>query len=360
MEAKLARVRAWLEAGDAGAVLLTSQAAFAWITAGGRNHVALGEEAGIAWVLVTSDAAHLLTSTIELPRMLDEEVRGLPLDAVAFPWHDQARAVDLVAERCDLSAAVSELGTLGLPRADPSLVALRHTLVEPEVQRYRELGRDAGTAVEAVTRSVTVGDAELEVAGRLAEECLRHDILPLVNLVAADGRIDRYRHPIPTGERMSRRMMVVLSGRRHGLWASCTRLVHLGPVDDELLRRHRAAMAVDTRLILESRPGALLGEVLQAGIDQYAAEGFADEWQLHHQGGLAGYASREVVATPGSGVRLGADQVVAWNPSVTGTKSEDTVLVTEAGPELLTRTGAWPETEIELDRGSIARPLLLT
>jgi hypothetical protein len=50
---------------------------------------------------------------------------------------------------------------------------------------------------------------------------------------------------------------------------------------------------------------------------------------------------------------------VAWNPSITGVKSEDTVLVTDAGPEVLTRTGAWPQARVELDGGAVERPTIL-
>jgi hypothetical protein len=32
----------------------------------------------------------------------------------------------------------------------------------------------------------------------------------------------------------------------------------------------------------------------------------------------------------------------AWNPTIQGAKSEDTVLVTENGFEVLTATGEWP------------------
>jgi antitoxin VapB len=98
---------------------------------------------------------------------------------------------------------------------------------------------------------------------------------------------------------------------------------------------------------------------MAAAIDQYGAEGFADEWHMHHQGGLTGYAGREVFATPGEGHRLESGQALAWNPSITRVKSEDTVVVCEEGVEVLTATDGWPRVAVDLQDRTITRPALL-
>ena len=38
------------------------------------------------------------------------------------------------------------------------------------------------------------------------------------------------------------------------------------------------------------------------------------------------------------------NQAFAWNPSIAGTKSEDTILVGPEGNEILSSTGNWPTT----------------
>ena len=58
-------------------------------------------------------------------------------------------------------------------------------------------------------------------------------------------------------------------------------------------------------------------------------------WRLHHQGGPTGYASREVIATPHTAVPIEVGQAFAWNPSITGAKSEETFVLTETGPEVV-------------------------
>jgi Xaa-Pro aminopeptidase len=356
---KLDAVRAWLGKHDLDAVLFGSQAGFAWITAGGHGHVSTGEAGGVAEVLVTAGQAHLVTSNIELRRIVEEELTGLPFEPVEYPWHERARVDWLVAELCDPARTVSDLGSYGLARAEASLTALRFVLLPPEIDRFRALGRDAAEAVETAALEATPGDTELDVAARVAQEAMRRNILPLVDLVAADDRIAAYRHPLPTANRLRRTLLAALTGRRHGLHASVTRMVCFGDRDGDLAARHAAVARVDARYLLESRPGITLGEVLAAAREQYAAEGFADEWRLHHQGGTTGYAGREVFATPGEPHRLEPGQAVAWNPSITRVKSEDTAVVGEEGVEVLTSTDRWPRVEVELPGGSSTRPALL-
>ena len=68
----------------------------------------------------------------------------------------------------------------------------------------------------------------------------------------------------------------------------------------------------------------------------YAEAGFPDGWRDHHQGGTTGYASREVVASPETTQEVRAGQAFAWNPSLRGAKAEETFVLTEGGPEILT------------------------
>jgi creatinase/prolidase-like protein len=60
-------------------------------------------------------------------------------------------------------------------------------------------------------------------------------------------------------------------------------------------------------------------------------------WRLHHQGGTTGYGSREIIATPDTHDPIVAGNAFAWNPSITGYKSEETFVLTEGGPEVVTR-----------------------
>jgi Xaa-Pro aminopeptidase len=313
----------------------------------------------VASVLVTLEGSYLLTTNIELQRLLDEEVGDLPFESVPYPWHEPDGLQRAVGSATDPAGAVSDIGAARLTVADTRFAQLRFTLQASEIERYRALGRDAAEAVEAACRQARSGEAEMDLAARISAEAVRRDILPLVNLVAADERIAAYRHPLPTHNRVGRTVLAAVTGRRHGLHASLTRMVSFGEPDPDLALRHAAIRRVDAAVLLASTPGTSLGEVVRAGIERYEAEGFPGEWERHHQGGLTGYGGREIFGTPAEPYRLEANQVVAWNPSITRVKSEDTALVTADGIEILTRTDDWPTERTEVPAGHVDRPAIL-
>jgi Xaa-Pro aminopeptidase len=225
------------------------------------------------------------------------------------------------------------------------IAELRFSLTRHEIERVTALGADCGDAMGRVLRGMRPGESEIEIAARLAAELTRLEIAAPVILVAADERIERFRHPLPTGNRAQRALMAVLCGQRHGLIVALTRIVHFGRLPDDLRRRHDAVCAVDEALHRATVPGARWCDALQTAIHAYRAQGFADEWEKHHQGGPLGYETRDFKATPAETRTIQTDQLVAWNPSITGTKSEDTILAAglgRAGVTLVTSTKNWP------------------
>jgi Xaa-Pro dipeptidase len=347
-----------MEKSSRTAVLLSSQAWFAWLTAGGRDHVSMGGDQGVAWAIVTAEEAYLLSPNIERQRLIDEEAGSFPFEFVEYPWHQVEERDRIVGELCDLSRALSDSDVLGLPRLGPDFLELRRILIPEEIKRYRALGKHAAEAVELACDEANQGDTELEVAGRVSFECTRRDILPLVVLVAADDRIAAYRHPIPTSNKIGTTMLVALTGRKHGLHASLTRMVSFAPLDDDLARRHDAVTRLDAQLMIDSAPGASLGSIMSSLIERYENVGWREEWRLHHQGGLTGYAGREVFATPENDYELKSSQALAWNPSITRVKSEDTIVIVDGDFEVLTDSGQWPQVSVPTTSREALRPAI--
>jgi len=357
---KQRRVNKFLESKGCDALLLGRVDNFAWFTGGGHDHVSLAAEAGVAALLVHRDRKTLITNNVERPRLMDEEIAEQGFEEEIAPWSgdDLAPVVKRLCAGEKIASDVN-LPVPGLTACPSDIARLRWSLTPEEVARYRALGREVGEAMGEACMSLQPGMTEHEAAAAIAGEHYRRGVAPVVVLVAADDRLLKYRHPIPTDNKVKRTVMLVVCGRRHGLIASATRIVSFGPVSKELARKHRAAVEVDGALNAGTRPGTRIGDVFKKGLAAYAAQGFAEEWKLHHQGGPTGYATREYRATAETDHLVEPNQAFAWNPSIAGTKSEDTIIATRQGPEIISASPGFPTIEVKAEGLTLERPDIL-
>ena len=85
----------------------------------------------------------------------------------------------------------------------------------------------------------------------------------------------------------------------------------------------------------------------------------SDLYQLHHQGGAIGYIGRDYKATAQCTEIIRENQAFTWNPSITGMKSEDTMLATNKGPIVLSEPVLFPVVTMEKDGYVFRRPGIL-
>ena len=354
IEEKVERVVRLMHAEGLAGALVNAQHNFAWLTRGGTNGVDQSREAGVGTLLLTRDGRRfLLANRIEVERLLAEEVAGQGYEPVEFGWEEERASPTFVAERA--LALLDGGGPLGsdLPAGgatrviEAGLSRARQRLTAEEVERYRALGRDAGEALGEVARSLVPGLTESEIARRAADAVAARGARSVVTLVAADERLKRFRHPVPTTLAWEKVVMVVVCARRGGLFVSLTRLVSAGPVPEDLQARTRAAAQVNAELYAATREGATGRELYAVAARAYARAGFPGEERLHHQGGASGYRTREWVAHPASEERVMDCQAFAWNPSVTGTKVEETCLARGGATEVITASPGWPQVRSE-------------
>lgn len=354
---KLALVRALLAHENVAALRLRGSDWFAWITGGGSSTVLFTSEVGVAEVLVTHETACVLTDQIEAERLRAEQL-GEGFDFHVTPWAEPLLRERFVHGIVNGGVVLSDRP---LPLADPqerplpmALRLNRMTLGEHELQRYRVLGQQAAAAMTEVLKRARPDWSELELAAVASAALWRRGIEPALVLVAGERRLPLYRHPLPTSERLGRRAMLVFCARRHGLYANLTRCVGFdgaGPSLDEQQR----LLEVEATALAATTPGQSLAAVYHALVQAYRHADAEQAIGEHHQGGLTGYASREIIATASSATRIEAGMVCALNPSLTGMKVEDTFLITHSSHENLTFDPHWPATEV---RGR-ARPLWL-
>ena len=326
MNEKELRLAEFCRRGGYDGVWLRRRTNIAWITDGADVHVDASSTTGVASLVWTPRKKIVLTTNIESPRLADEEFDGWEIQD--HEWWREAKAPK------------GNLRNLATDFPNDPFADLRASLTALELGRIRELGHATADALEQTMLTIRPGETEHEVAGNLVGRMRNLGIQVPVMLVASDERIAKYRHPIPTDKKVGKTVMVAACPRQRGLIVAVTRLVHFGKkLPPDLRRRHDAVCRVDAAFHAATAPGQRWCDILAVGQQVYRETGFNDEWTLHHQGGPMGYEGRDYFATPGETRRVVENQAVGWNPSITGTKSEDTIL---SSGEVLTGMKNWP------------------
>lgn len=353
VQAKLAALRDLMARRDLDALVLRGIPATAWVSGGGRTNIAINQEVGVADIVVTADGVRVVTAVNEAPRLREEELAALNAEFDVVGWDGAQRAARLPSGP---RVGVDIADGLGSVDVGADVLALRRGLAPVEVARADALGADAAAAMTAAARLVSPTGSEYDAAGVIAREVMARGADPVVVLVAGGPRLAKHRHALPTTGPLGDLAMLVVCARRSGLILSLTRFVAFAPLTDEQRDTWDRLLHVDVAFNEATVPGSTVGAAFAAGAGAYAAQGFdPEEWKLHHQGGPAGYAARDEVATFGSPTPVVDSEIFAWNPSVPGLKSEDSVLTSASGPRVLTADGVWPTRRV----GSLDRPLVL-
>jgi len=363
---KIARVVEMLAAKNLGGALIGSQPNFSWLSAGGSNGIDLSREAGAGALFVRDDGkSFVLANRIEIERLLNEELAGTEFEPVEFAWEEEKASPTFVVDRArELLAGNNSLGSdihlgPGVTPLESDLARCRYQLTVSEVERLRLLGSEAAEAIGKLTRLLRPGETEREVARRAADALAAHKIRSIVTLVATDDRIDKYRHPVPTDRSWHQKLMIVVCAQRGGLIASFTRIICKGTPPDELRKRTHLAAEVNAHLLAATRPGASGADLFKVAAQAYANLGYEGEEHLHHQGGATGYRTRDWVAHPACNERVQESQAFAWNPSITGTKVEETCIAFTDRVEVVTKSSQWPQIATRVDGQEYLSPDVL-
>lgn len=370
---RIALIQAYLRERKFDGVLLTRPDNFAMATGGKRNYIWTHTDLGSNALFVDKDGrTSFVGNNIEEPRLRDEELGALGTEFHSYLWF-KGNAAACTKKHFSGNLA-SDDGSVG-PNIHGELGAIRALLTTTELEKYRRLGKLAAEAMEATLHSIRRGMPEAEIAARLVAEGAKRRCEVPVSLIAADERIAKYRHPLPTvapllsgslEERaVDRYVMVVGCFLREGLVVSLTRFCKVAELPAELETRFARICAVDALMQEATQPGRSLGEVFGALQEAFVAQGFAaDEWHNHHQGGATGYAGRTAKGKPGEhfpvlsaewparfaeiyGESLPFGSAFAWNPSGPGVKSEDTfILLPDGSQEIVSRTASLTDVEL--------------
>lgn len=361
---KVERLARLARESDLSGIVLTTQTNFAWLTGGGSNRIDGSRELGAGNLMVTAEGRRfVLANTIEMPRLLAEEVDGDGWEPLEYPWTEEHADPETLGRLARRAAGGERVGAdwpiAGAVPIDRPITRTRALLTPEEVNRYLTLGADAGRLIGDMCRALEPGEDERTIAARAAAAIATAGARAIVTLVAADDRIARFRHPVAGTRRWERQVMVVVCAQRHGLVVSLSRIVSAGRVPPALRDLTAQTATVYGRLLEATSPGARGSAIFTAAQRAYAEAGVPGEEQKHHQGGATGYRTREWVAHPASEEEVQARQAFAWNPSITGTKVEETALLDDGGIRVITGSPDWPSIPFSVSGRTLAAPGVL-
>jgi len=353
---KLARLRTLMVTINVDVVVLNQLPNIAWLTAGASTYINLTSDSGPSSLLITMDRAFVVTDRVEAERLEQEEfLPALGFTLIVEPWEQRNILIAPLL-------AAKRLGQDGLGQGvnlSRGLQILRTHLQVQEVERLCTIGSLASAAITEVMYAIQPGMTELTIARMVSGRSLAHGGYPVVNLVASDERIARFGHPLPTHKKVERYIMVVLCLRHAGLIVAITRFIHFGPIPTELAEKAQATARIDARMILGTRAGKTMSDMFALADRAYHDEGFPTAITEHHQEGSIAYLPREIFAQPDETEVIAEQQAFAWNPSIRGTKSEDTIILGPSGPQVITQTPDWPIVSVTIDNQTISRPAIL-
>jgi Xaa-Pro aminopeptidase len=360
IEKKVENLRSIMSEEGLDGMYISKQEHFAWVTAGGDNIVTRFVEDGICAIFITQNGRYYFCNNIEAQRMIDEEF----LDQLGFEartmWWFENKTMNFIDELIGTSGILAaDVALPGAIDANPFIRELEKVLCENEIGRYIHLGNVFSNTIESFMATIKPGDTELEISGRLGAKMWENGIEPVLFLIASDERIYKYRHPIPTEKKLEKLLMISCNARYKGLVTKITRMLHFGKISPEFQEQYRQTAAIENAMADVTKPGVDDIVPYNLAVKMYEDFGHHEMWKVHHQGGPQSYTNGFYLITPDTHNVVKLHQCYGYNPSITGTKTEDGFVVTEEGPLFITYPVTFPAVKEEINGFEYVRPGIL-
>ena len=353
------RLHTFMKESGYDAVVIGTQANFAWISCGGSSQVISSSDIGEAILVFTEDKRICIANTMDAGRIMEQELGGLCFELVSLKWLDTPRdeyAANLVKD----IKALSDFPIAGAECDFKKFYKLHYPLTEPEIERYRVLGKEAEAilwdAANHVRPGMTGSDAETLLRCEYAKEKIGVPVM----IIGADEEISSWRHPIPWGKAIKKTLMIVLVVTRNGLSVPITRMVQFGEVPEDMRIKFNAVQTIAAESILSCKKGAKFYDISMRQKELYRQLGFVSEWEKHFTGGLTGYIISDGSLCMDKDATMTDAMTFNWYVTITGVNTEDTMIITSDGYELFTVNGIWPTRKVETEKGTVELPDILT
>ena len=363
IQEKEKRIQEYMANKKLDGIILNRSDNWAWITGGRNDRIIYTTEYSMMYLIITKDLKkYCITPNVESNRLEIEDLGDIDYKIYSFPWYDDSQKEALFRKIIKDKKFASDVESInGVNKLDEDFNRLRFSLTENEIIKYRQLGKWCRESIEDTARSIEKGITEQEISGIAIGKLGMFGIFPHVLMVGSDERIFNFRHPLTTNKKVKKYVIIVLCGSKWGLVLAMSRLVHFGEISKELNNKMKKVTEIEAKLIANSRPGKSFSDISKVINDSYEKAGYPDMWKLHYQGGPIGYNVREYSWTPDNDRVFYDNQAIAWNPTITGVKSEDTFISMNGNIEFISykKDKSWPFFEHNIYGHKIFRPSIL-
>ena len=358
MQIKEDKIRELLAERGLGGIILSTQTNFLWFTSGKRNDVLKNADISLVNLFITKDKKYLISSSSDIDRVMAEELAGLGFEPVKYEWYDGS-ALEAAGKLIPGGKIGADFSDGGVENVEDGLMELRIDLTEYEMEKAAKFCKQYSMLLTDFCLTLKSGISEKKLANDFIFACSAHDIRLPVALVGSDERIFKYRHPVATDKKIDRYILFATVAEKDGLNISITRLVYFGEAPKDIIKKQEAVNHIEAVFCSNSKPGASLKEIFNAGKKAYRDAGYEDEWKNHTQGGIIGYKAREIVATDLSDYKLKNNNLLSWNPTVAGAKAEDIYLLDGDKTRQLSIDEGWPYMEVSAGGRKFKMPKIL-
>ena len=355
---KQEKVDKLLEENDLDGMIFSTNANFKWLSCGGVNDVIKNDNTSLVYLFFTKGKRYLIASRSDSSRVMEEELDGLGYDSLLYNWYDED-VLDGIKKTDFKGRLGADIQIADAAVLSDKLASTRAVLTEPELKRYKALCREYTKILTGYCKTLKPGLTEKEIAAGLAFEGNKLGMRFPVLMVGSDERISSYRHPCATFKKVSKYVLFATVIEREGICANVSRSIYFGDPSSDLVQKQDAVNQIISIYQHNSRPGVTLGELFELGKKAYGEVGHGDEWKNHLQGGISGYAPLEFLTIEGSKVKVAENNIMGWNPTIKGAKSEDPIHITKDGPVQYTIDDDWPSKEYKVDGKGYIRPLIM-
>jgi Xaa-Pro aminopeptidase len=310
---------------------------------------------GFGYLLLTPRRKLLVSHWMDGRRLIEEQAPDQGYELVTLYWHEGS-PVEKILELARGLRLGADFPLPGAKLLGAELTNLHYPLTDLDLRRLRWIGQKSNAILTQAAQSIQPDLSEIELAADLlrlyASEGMTIDVL----IIGFDDRISRYRHPMPTGNRLKRYALLHPAVRRWGLHANVTRLVHFGEPAQEIRRAMEAVASLGAFVATRLAPGVRFADILEEQKRQYAKSGFPEEWHYHFQGGITGYTLADPTRCLDPHSRVVERQAYDYFITITGAKFEELMLLTEKGTEFASIGEGWPLVTVLTEAGQVMVP----